>query len=215
MRGRGRGAAAPARPTRAQGHNRFVWDVQNESGLGTPPGEYQARLTVGSTTLITPFTVLIDPRIAAEGVTVADLEEQFEHNMTMQAMVEEVNELVDQVRDALEGATGSRAAQLQEVADKLITGSIRYSAPRLQTHIRYLAGMTSRVDMKIGRDAIERHRALRADLDEITAQANRILGGGVAVLRGNLIRLSAVDFFTFGCGPWDHDLMGRRCMARS
>lgn len=177
-RGRGRSTAPPAGPTRAEGHNRFVWNVQHESGLGAPPGEYQARLTVGSTTLTTPFTVLIDPRIAAEGVTVADLEEQFRHNVTMRAMVEEVNALVERVEGALEGATGSRAQRLQEVADKLITGPIRYSAPGLQTHIQYLSGMTSRVDMKIGRDAIERHRVLRAELDEMTAEVNAVLGGG-------------------------------------
>ena len=44
-------------------------------------------------------------------------------------------------------------ARVQAVADKLITGPIRYSQPGLQTHITYLAGMTSRVDQKVGRDA--------------------------------------------------------------
>lgn len=176
--GRGGGSAPSARPTRAEGHNRFVWNVQHESGLGAPPGEYQARLTVGSTTLTTDFTVLIDPRLAEEGLTAADLQEQFRHNMTMLELVAEVNALVERVENALEEATGSRARQLQEVADKLITGPIRYSAPGLQTHIQYLAGMTSRVDQKIGNQAPERYRFLRAELDEITAQVDRILGGG-------------------------------------
>ncbi len=175
---RGRGAARPSNPTRAKGHNRFVWNVQHESGLGAPPGEYQARLTVGSTTLTTDFTVLIDPRLAEEGLTTADLQAQFRHNMTMREMVAEVNALVERVESAMEGATGSRAQQLQEVADKLITGPIRYSSPGLQTHIQYLAGMTARVDQKIGNQAPERYRVLRAELDELTAAVDRILGGG-------------------------------------
>jgi hypothetical protein len=168
--------------TAFEGHNRFVWNVQHQSGLGAPPGEYQVRLTVGNTTLEKPLTVLIDPRLAEEGLTAEDLQEQFRHNMTMRAMVEEVNALVDRVRSAqerLEGATGreARIAQgLAEVADKLITGPIRYSAPGLQTHISYLAGMTRRVDQKVGRDAFERYQVLRTELDEITAEVDRLIG---------------------------------------
>ena len=183
--GGGRGGAARAAPvTLGEGHNRWVWDVQHESGLGAPPGEYQVRLTVGSTTLTQPLAVLMDPRIAAEGVTVADLEEQFEHNFKMRAMVEEVNAFASRVEEALEsleGATGAEALTLQglqAVADKLLTPSVRYSQPGLQTHITYLAGMTTRVDQKVGRDAFERYEVLRVELDELTAEVNRLLGSG-------------------------------------
>jgi hypothetical protein len=187
MEGRGgrfRGGMSASRVTRYEGHNRFVWNVQHESGLGAPPGDYQVRLTVGNTTLTRPLSVLIDPRLAEEGLTAEDLHEQFRHNMTMRDMVEEVNTLVDRVREAqerLQGAAGAeaRTAQaLNEVADRLITGPIRYSAPGLQTQIQYLAGMTSRVDQKVGRDAFERYEVLRAELDAITAEVNQILGGG-------------------------------------
>jgi hypothetical protein len=81
---RGGFGASASRVTANPGHNRFVWNAQHESGLGAPPGRYQARLTVDGTTLTQPFTMLVDPRIAAEGVTVADLQEQFQHNRTMQ-----------------------------------------------------------------------------------------------------------------------------------
>jgi hypothetical protein len=186
MAGRGgRGGGARTAPvSRNVGHNRWVWDVQHESGLGAPPGDYQVRLKVGSTTFTQPLKVLIDPRLAEEGLTAADLQEQFEHNMTMRAMVAEVNELATRVRgglERLEGATGADARtreSLQAVADKLITGPIRYSQPGLQTHISYLAGMTSRVDQKVGRDAFERYEVLRAELNELTAAVNQLLGTG-------------------------------------
>ncbi|MCH7565612.1 MAG: hypothetical protein IH968_17505 [Gemmatimonadetes bacterium] len=173
----GGGTAPPSVPANA-GHNRFVWNVQHSSGLGAPPGHYEARLKVGNTTLTQPFTVLIDPRIAAEGVTVADLREQFEHNTRMRAMVAEVRTLVERVQEA-EGMTqGENRARIDEIAAKLVTGSVRYSKPGLQAHISYLAGMTTRVDQKIGRDAIDRYRVLRADLDAITSEVNRVLGPG-------------------------------------
>jgi hypothetical protein len=159
-----------------------VWNVENSSGVGVPPGEYGVRLTVGSTVLNRPLTVLIDPRLAEEGLTVAHLRQQYEHNMTMHAMVEEVNALVSRVEAALErleGATGAEARvrqQLQAVADELITAPIRYSAPALRDHITYLARMTNGVDQKVGRDAFERYDILRARLDEITEEVNRLLG---------------------------------------
>jgi len=186
MAGRGgRGGGARAAPvTRTEGHNRWVWNVQHESGLGAPPGEYQARLTVGNTVLTQPLTVLIDPRLAAEGLTAGDLQEQFEHNTTMRAMVEEVTAFATRVEAALErleGATGADARTrqgVQAVADKLLTNPIRYSQPGLRTHITYLSGMTSRVDQKVGRDALQRYEVLRSELDELKAEINRLLGPG-------------------------------------
>lgn len=176
--GRGRRAAAPPSVTASAGHNRFVWDVQDSSGLGAPPGEYEARLKVGDTTLTHPFTVLIDPRIAAEGVTVADLREQFEHNTRMYAMVAEVRALLERVKEAQGMAEGEDRARIDDIVAKLETEPVRYGKPGLQAHITYLARMTTRVDQKIGRDAIERYYVLRAELDAITSEVNRVLGPG-------------------------------------
>ena len=50
--------------------------------------------------LTQPFNVLIDPRVAADGVTLADLQEQFEHNMRMRDLVASVNQLATRVREA-------------------------------------------------------------------------------------------------------------------
>ena len=73
---------------------------------------------------------------------------------------------------------GENRARIDEIAAKLETPSIRYSKPGLQSHISYLARMTTRVDQKIGRDAIERYHVLRAELDAITSEVNRVLGPG-------------------------------------
>ena len=172
----------PPRPTKAAGLNRMVWDVRNQAGVVVLPGQYQARLKVGSTVLTEGFTVLIDPRIAADGVTVADLREQFEHNMRMRELVSGVNQLVNRVRQAqtqLRATLGADTKMITEVnviAAKLMTEPVRYSKPGLQAQITYLAGMTANVDQKIGRDAIERYEVLRKELDTIRAEVNRLLG---------------------------------------
>jgi photosystem II stability/assembly factor-like uncharacterized protein len=178
--GRGR-SGPPPRVTKVAGLNRFVWDVRHQAGVTLPPGQYQARLKIDATTLTEVFNVLIDPRVADDGVTAADLQEQFEHNMRMRELVNGVNQIAARVRDAqaklrnASGTDGDTATRVNAIAAKLFTPPVRYSKPGLQAHITYLAGMTASIDQKIGRDAIERYEVLRKELDEIRAEFDSVL----------------------------------------
>ena len=171
------------RVSKVAGLNRFVWDVGHSNGLGAPPARYQARVTVGAVTKTVPFNVLIDPRIAAEGITAADLRAQFEHNTRMRDMLAEVGQVVQRVRGAetrLRAASGAAAAdsltKVQAIVAKLVVEPVRYGKPGLQDHIRYLAGMITRVDQKVGKDAIDRAIVLRRELEAIKAEVARLLG---------------------------------------
>ena len=171
----------PPRVTKNVGLNRFVWDVRHQAGPTLPPGQFQVRLKIGSLTLTEPFTVLVDPRVAEDGVTLADLQEQFEHNMRMRELVTAVNQLVTRVREAVNKLKGSatdanKLNSLNVIASKLMTEPVRYGKPGLQAHITYLANMTANVDQKIGRDAIERYAVLKKELDEARAEVDRLLG---------------------------------------
>jgi hypothetical protein len=173
--GRGRGGAPPPRVTKDEGMNRVAWDVRHASGLTAIPGTYQARLKVGDVTQTQPFNVLIDPRIAAEGVTMADLKEQYDHNMRMRELTAEVTRLLGRVRAALGGPNADKVRAIYEQLVNTPEG-VRYNKPGLQAHILYLAGMTTGVDQKIGRDAIERYQELKKQLDALKAEADRLLG---------------------------------------
>ncbi len=168
--------------TATKGFNRFTWGVQHANGFGAPPGEYQVKVSVGSATQTVPLTVLIDPRLAAEGITAADLQEQFTHNTRMREMVAEVNAVVQRSRAAearLRTAGSSARDSLSKVVavnEKLLTAPVRYGKPGLQAHISYLAGMTTRVDQKVGRDAIDRYQVLRKELDAAKAELDRAIG---------------------------------------
>ena len=154
--------------------NRVVWDVRHASGLTAPPGQYQARLKAGDVTQTQPFAVLIDPRVAAGGVTTADLKEQFDHNMRMRELSTEVSQLLTRVRAGLNNADGAKAAAARAVYERLVNTpeDVRYNKPGLQAHVQYLASMTTGVDQKIGRDAIERFQVLRKELAELKARAD-------------------------------------------
>ena len=111
--GRGRrGGGLPSTLPIKVGMNRFVWDLRYAGGPATggdmegggfagggplvAPGSFKARLTAGGVTKTEPITVKIDPRIAKDGTTVADLAAQTEFAL--------------KVRDALAEARPSRRA---------------------------------------------------------------------------------------------------------
>ena len=183
MRARGgRFGGRAARVTVETGLNRFVWDVRHQVGLTASPGRFQVSVTVGTTKLTQPFNVLIDPRIAADGVTVADLVEQFEHNLRMREMVSIANQLRSRVRDArdrLQDATGTAADTLKAldaIAAKLETEPVRYGKPGLIAQISYLNGIGNSADQKIGRDVLARYEVLSRELEAIRREVEQVLG---------------------------------------
>jgi len=195
------GTDTPRLPN-AAGLDRFTWDLtlappvdpSRERGGGggggggrgsgpvVVPGSYTVRLAAGGKTVAQPLTVLIDPREAKDGVTIADLREQLQHNMRVRDMVTEVNQLVANVESArqrLKNASGAAAdtlRRLDALREELVTPAIRYSKPELQAHIQYLYSLTTQADQKIGRDAIDRYKTLRAELDQRQKEANALLG---------------------------------------
>jgi len=181
--------APPPRVTKIAGLNRFAWDVRNQAGVTLPPGQFQVRLKRGTVSQTQPFNVRLDPRVAADGVTVADLQEQFEHNMRMRDLVTAVNQLATRIREAQNrlrtaGGDPSTATRITALAAKLFTEPVRYGKPGLQAHISYLAGMTANVDQKIGRDAIERYEVLKKELDALRQEANQVLGPNTSTVSG-------------------------------
>ena len=112
--------------------NRFVWDLRYPGGPaggggdmegggfggGGPlvaPGAYKARLTAGGVTKTESFTVKIDPRIAKDGITVADLAEQTKFALKVRDALAEARQLSQRVRQA----HGREARRPGEAAERL------------------------------------------------------------------------------------------------
>ncbi len=179
--GRGRGGFVP-RVTKLEGLNRFVWDVRHQTGVTAPPGAYQVRLKVAGTEQTQPLTVLIDPNVAADGVTVADLKEQFEHNQRTRRLVADANQLAARLRDAQakaqsdSAADRTKASQLDAIAAKLFPNRSGMASPVFRRTSPTSPGMTTGADQKIGRDALERYATLRKELDELGSDLDRVIG---------------------------------------
>lgn len=182
MAGRARGGAGvQPRVTKNAGLNRFVWNVQSREGVTVPPASYQVKLTVDGASQTQPFKVLIDPNVAASGVTEADLVEQYTHILDMRAFTQQVNQLVNRVRvarDAAKAGPAEKLAAVEQLYSQLVTWpeGIRYARPGLQQHASYLAGLGTRVDQKVGRDAVERLAVLKQDYARLKAEADKLIG---------------------------------------
>lgn len=183
--------ALDARP----GMHRFIWDLRYSSQPGgvqpaskgrglpgpmAPPGAYTVEMDLGGTVTRQPLTIVEDPRVIASGVTDADLQAQFDHNMRVLDLVNETNMDAARVKRALEDLKThpdtAKEKVLEAIAAKLLTPPIRYSQPGLQEHVQYLYGETNGADQKVGQDAIARYAELKPQVDAITAELNRLLG---------------------------------------
>ena len=112
------------------GVHRLRWDMrargEGRSGPIMPPGDYTVRLTAGGATTETGLELRIDPRVAAEGVTIADLEAQYRFNLAVRETQAEAREVArgiadlrEQLEEARAGAGGGGNRTLDEVAADL------------------------------------------------------------------------------------------------
>jgi photosystem II stability/assembly factor-like uncharacterized protein len=187
-------SGTPTLPAKA-GLNRFVWDLAHpgpwdedarRSGRNGPlaaPGSYTVRLTSEGRTVSRPLVVRLDPRVARDGITTADLRALLAHNLRVRDLVSDANRAAARLRAArkrLEGAAGPAAdtlARLTTIERRLLPEPVRYGRPGLLSHITYLYGLSTDADQKVGRDAAERYRVLRRELDAMVRELNGVLGG--------------------------------------
>ncbi len=186
------GFRAPPLPTRLDktaGMHRFTWDLkypgawlseqrpEAPNGPTAVPGKFSVKLSAGSFTSTLPFTVIEDPRVIKDGVTLLELKEQFDHNLKTRDLLSDVNKGVARLRAAQKDVKDPDARRkLDDLATHMITPGIRYSKPEIQTHIQYLYSMTTQADQKIGRDAIDRYNVLRRELDSDLAKLIELIG---------------------------------------
>jgi photosystem II stability/assembly factor-like uncharacterized protein len=199
----------PRLPRKA-GVNRFIWDLAHagpwdadarRSGRNGPlavPGTYQLRLTVGDWSETRPLEVKIDPRVAADRVTQADLEEQLAFGLKVRDAVTEVKRLVVELNGARErlsrqvgeagrnrkasGRAEAALRSLEALEGRLVTAEGRYMQPMLVDQLTYLYSMTNDADQKIGKDMVQRFDELKAELAGHVATLRRILESDVAQL---------------------------------
>ena len=172
------------------GMHRLTWDMRAMGGWVSDtrpaasngpvvvPGDYKVQMVADSATLTEPLHIIEDPRVTQSGVTTADLQEQYDHNERVLKLVDDMNKDVARLKKAQadKSLSPEKMQQLKAIADKVMTPTIRYSQPELQTQVQYLYSMTTRTDQKIGKDAVAQYGILRKHVDAVTSSLNSILG---------------------------------------
>jgi hypothetical protein len=168
--------------------HRFVWDLRygtapggSERGGGplVVPGTYQVRLKVGELVETKPLEVKIDPRVAADGVTIADLQEQLDLLRQVQAASSEAREAAATVARAIErlsaaGGNNATVASLKSLQSKLVTADGPYPQPMLIDQLSSISRMAGSADQKVGRSTFEYLEELRKRLTAIQAEAKKL-----------------------------------------
>ena len=186
MRGPFQRETGSPNPTLKEGLNRFVWDLSvpgprgsTRSGPLVVPGSYTARVTVDGRSQARSFDVLIDPRVAADGVTIADLQEQFDLGIEIRTAIEDADATIEQLRNAQERAAEGTdvETQLKEIEAALLTDQTitSYPQPMLRDQLNYLNSNTQSADQKPAVDMYERLDVLVTELEQHKERLQRLI----------------------------------------
>lgn len=179
-----RGGGMAVRLPRGAGFHRVTWDLraagsaEDATRPGGPmvvPGKYLARLTVGELVETKPFEVRLDPRVVADGVTQADLQEQFDLLTALQGTIAEARGLAAEIGRAIDtaGNDAARVKQLQAWRAELVTAPGAYPQPMLIDQLSSISRMAGSADQRIGRSILEYYEELKQRLATIAAGVRR------------------------------------------
>jgi photosystem II stability/assembly factor-like uncharacterized protein len=190
MRG-GRGRGGASNPTTKPGHNRFMWDYRwANGGPMVAPGKYTVQLKAGDAAIDTPktFEVKIDPRLARDGITVADLVAQEKFLLEVRDAQARATQLRAHLQQAMTKAgvqpspspgpgesPGSikHAHPLQAHWARLVTAPGTYEQGMLIDQLSNIVRAEGGADQKVGQEARKRFADLLKDLDAIAADLRR------------------------------------------
>jgi len=204
----GRGTS-PLLKTKA-GLHQFRWDMRHEgiwdknakrsgrNGALVSPGEYTARLKVDGETFHETFTIKMDPKVAASGITLAaikaqealNLEVRTQRNLAKQTVNNIEKNKAKLVKIPLDQRTKTQQKQIEQLEtliQQFVTKKGRYQKPMLLDQFRYLNYMIDAADQTPGDDAQTRFKELSGLLKKHISTYRKIakIEGGTADGVGN------------------------------
>ncbi|MEM1358339.1 MAG: hypothetical protein AAGF89_09080 [Bacteroidota bacterium] len=170
------------------GLHRFQWDMRHHGSwdaakrrryAGGPmvsPGTYTVRLTVDGKTMEQSFALKLDPKVAANGVTLADVQQQESTALEIIALLSEVKKMSERIKEKqkelkneteLNADQQKQLDQLQRLEKTLVTAKGTYRKPMLIDQIGYLYGIVRGADQVPGQDVYQRLKELKTEKAEL------------------------------------------------
>jgi photosystem II stability/assembly factor-like uncharacterized protein len=191
MRGSGRGRGGVSTLSIRAGHNRFVWDYRwANAGPMVAPGKYAVQLRAGAGPVSSPLTfeVKVDPRLAADGLTVADLVAQEKFLLEVRGAQAQANQLRASLQQAMTNAgvrpspapgpgewpaSVTHAHPLQALWARLVTAPGTYEQGMLIDQLSNILRAEGGADQKVGEEARKRFADLLNELKAIEEDVRR------------------------------------------
>ena len=175
-----------------RGMNRFTWDLRYpgpwnqdllQSGTGGPvaaPGTYKVRLTAGKWSQTQVLEVRLDPRVTADRVSGADLEDQLRFNLQLRDAITAARIAAFRLMEARDrigkpNQAAARIKQVEALLSRLVTAGGPYPQPMLIDQLLYIYRMTNQADQRIGHDASIRFADLSKELAAVLAEVQEVL----------------------------------------
>jgi len=182
------------------GMHRFIWDLTHagpwnpssrRTGRGGPmivPGTYKVKMTVGDWSTEEVFDVLIDPRIAKDGVTREDMKAQESLCLKVRDLMSKTLLVTEHIKDERgklkkiidRGGIAAKSAKekdkkLETLESELVTAEGRYPVIKFNDQVSYLYSMLNRADQIPGRDAYIRYDELKNMLNSFIRKIENII----------------------------------------
>jgi hypothetical protein len=143
------------------------------------PGTYEVRLSADGWSETRPLELRLDPRLAVDGVSVADLRELLDLQTKLLGAMREAHDAADRLLLARAGGPSRSNEVTQRLAaltGRLVTAGGPYPQPMLIDQLANVLRMLGQADQKPGRDAYLRYDDLRRELDALLAEVRAALG---------------------------------------
>jgi hypothetical protein len=148
-------------------------DNRYANGPLAAPGRYSARLRIGDTTLEQSFELQLDPRVAAQGVSLADLDKQLGAATASADLLSRLRRTAVDLNAQLSslkenGAeSGDEAQRIRDALSQIEDEKMRHPKPRLINQASYLYSLLDEADQLPGTDALERLATLESEFEAL------------------------------------------------
>lgn len=165
-----------------KGINRFQWDMRQKgawsdkksrsykNGPIVPPGMYTAKLIVGKETYEQPFEIVVDPRLAEEGIDEAIISEHLAFENKVLNLLTEARKFQSELEAEIKKSKGDKKQSLETVLKLIKNEEGAYPQQMLVPQIAYLSYIVGGVDKIPGNEEVVRLKDLQQQLTALKSQ---------------------------------------------
>lgn len=141
-----------------KGINRFQWDMRQKgawsdkasrsykNGPMVPPGNYTVKLTVDNESFEQPFEILVDPRLADEGIDEKIIAEHLAFENKVLDLLTEARKFQSKLEAEIKKSKGDRKESLESVLKAIKNDEGAYPQQMLVPQISYLSYIVGGAD---------------------------------------------------------------------